>query len=268
MLGVGPSNPIRPSPPLVWPAARSAPPMPLRRSRGRLSNRTLSIKSAPAEATRAALRRHRGSLGVLNLSAASAGNASAPLFAVGGSTAHTWRVFAVGFGGVARGYAFCSSSSPQARQHPQLRRAMKRRCAMRHDGLKRLAMLSPSRAVASRGLRRWLSSSSPRVLDSSAANAGEASALPARHSDRALDRALAVDGGCVGRICSCGPSSSPRNALFPTHRRLVAAGGALAVDGAGACRSCSCGSSSPLSAALCSRLVGGDCYRCQPAARC
>ena len=96
----------------------------------------------------------------------------------------------------------------------------------------------------------------------------QASALPARHSDRALDRALAVDGGCVGRICSCGPSSSPRNALFPTHRRLVAAGGALAVDGAGACRSYSCGSSSPLSTALCSRLVGGDCWRRQPAARC
>ena len=52
---------------------------------------SLSIKSAPAEATRAALRRRRGLLGVLNLSAASAGNAGTPLFAVGGSTAHTWK---------------------------------------------------------------------------------------------------------------------------------------------------------------------------------
>ena len=51
-------------------------------------------------------------------------------------------------------------------------------------------------------------------------------------------------------------------------RQLIAACGALAVDGADVCRSCSCGSSSPLSTALCSRLVGGDCWRCQPAARC
>ena len=210
MLGVGPSNPIRPSPPLVWPAARSAPPMPLRRSGeafepnavdkvGACRGYSCGSSSTPW-VTRCsqligsgcwpcehpALCGRRLDRSYMEVSSLSASAASED--------------------------AFCSSSSPQARQHPQLRRAMKRRCAMRHDGLKRLAMLSPSMAVASRGLRRWLSSSSPRVLDSSAANAGK----PARYQ-----RATQTVHSTVRSLLTAAASDESARAALRRHRGML-----------------------------------------------
>ena len=49
-------------------------------------------------------------------------------------------------------------------------------------------------------------------------------------------------------------------------RQLDAASHALTVDGGGVCRGCLCGSSSSPWCALCSQLVGGDCWQCRYAA--
>ena len=77
-----------------------------------------------------------------------------------------------------------------------------------------------------------------------------------------------LDGAVLRAVFSLIAGDARSRSSRHAARQLIAAGGALAVDGAGVCRSYSCGSSSPLSTALCSRLVGGNCWRRQPAARC
>ena len=98
--------------------------------------------------------------------------------------------------------------------------------------------------------------------------------MPVRRSRRdearrlvAADDALAVDDGTACRGYSMALHRRRWQLHVHSSSAVIAACGALAVDGADVCRSCSCGSSSPLSRALCSRLVGGNCWRCQPAAR-